>query len=476
MDCDICANKFNKGTRSVVKCGACDFECCKECMRTYLEQSTSLPHCMNCKVRLSYNFMVRHLNRSWMNDSYKNSLATIFTGKQIGLMPETQPFVEVELQRRNIVKETNQYKAELKTIYKRARKLEQAIRANGYKLRGEDVPEVLRNELVSNSSIVIDSMKKFIMACPLDQCRGFLSTQYVCGTCQKSICSECLTLKLDDHVCNELDRLSAEIIKKETKACPTCGTRIYKIDGCDQMYCTAIHNGMHCNTAFSWKTRQIEQNIHNPHYYELMRQKGVQFRNVGDVQCGGVPSARGLVRALEHFKDRIYLGDMRSYLVRLHRRISELVQYVTTTYRARVRDHDETLKNIRIKYMLKEMSYDDFSNTIYKLEYNHQKLLDIQQVLELFGISGIEALITITERTPVLPDVEWERIIEDEPNIPMIFKDHLDKTLHNLHQVRHYGNEQFKQIGITYNCSVPEYNETFEFTNVKYKMNGEKMK
>jgi len=419
--------------------------------------------------------MVRHLNRSWMTQTYKNSLAAIFTCKQIGLMTETQPYVEVELRRRDIVKETNRYKIELKELYQRARKLEHAIRANGYKLRGEDVPEVLRNELVSNSSVVIDVKKKFIMACPLDQCRGFLSTQYKCGTCQQNICSDCLTLKQDGHVCNEHDRLSAETIKKETKSCPTCGTRIYKIDGCDQMYCTAIHNGVHCNTAFSWKTLQIEKNIHNPHYYDLMRQKGIQFRNVGDVQCGGMPSVRGLTRAFEHFKDRIVLGDMRAYIARVHRRISELVQYVTTTYRARVQNHDDVLRNLRIKYMVKEINFEDFSNSVYKLEYNHQKTLDIQQVLELLSISGIEAFLSITERTPLLPDSQWDQILEDDPTIPSTFKKHLDKTLFELHQVREYCNEQFKQIGITYNCSISEYDETFVPISVKYKMNGSKM-
>ena len=477
MDCNICANPFNKGTRSSIQCGACDFSACKECTRTYLFNSTSLPHCMNCKVRFSFHFMVRHLNRSWVTTTYKECLSTIFTGKQIGLMPETQPFVEVEIQRRKIVHETTKYKNELKELYRRARKLEHAVRANGYKLRGEDVPDALRNEFVSDSSITLDAHKKFIMSCPLD-CRGFLSTQYKCGTCQKNICPDCLTLKEDEHVCNEQDRLSAETIKKETKPCPTCGTRIYKIDGCDQMYCTAVHDGVHCNTAFSWKTRQIEKNIHNPHYYELMRQKGVQFRNIGDVQCGGMPSIRGLIRVLEHFKHyivEIEVEGLRSYIVRLHRRISELVQYVTTTYRARVRDHDDRLQQLRVRYMLKEITHAEFSEAIYKAEYIHQKTLDIQQVLELLGISGIEAFITITERAPVLPDHEWERIIQDNPNVPFTFKAHLDVALNNLRQVREYCNEQFKQIGITYNSSVPEYDATFNSSMVKYKMNGNKI-
>ena len=475
MECQICANAFNKTMHTRIQCGACDFNSCKECIRTYLSNSTSLPHCMNCKARFTHHFMVRHLNRSWVNTTYKDCLTTILTGKQIGLMPETQSFVEAEIQKRNIMHEIHKYKKELRDLNIKAKKLDNAIRANGYKLRGEEVPAMLLNEYVTNSTMVVDSQKKFIMPCPLE-CRGFLSTQYKCGTCEKNICSDCLTLKEDEHTCNEEQRLSAELIKKETKGCPTCGTRIYKIDGCDQMYCTAIHNGVHCDTAFSWKTRQIEKNIHNPHYYELMRQKGVQFRNVGDVQCGGMPSVRGLTRAFEHFKEYLDWGDTRTRIARIHRRISELVQYVTTVYRARVRDHDERLQMLRVKYMMNEMSRVEFSDAVYKAEYIHQKTIDIQQVLELIGISGIEAFISITERTPLMPDSEWERILADDPTIPQQFKDHLDKTLQNLHQVREYCNEQFKQIGITYNSTVPEYDEIFNPVTVKYKMNGHKMK
>jgi len=207
-----------------------------------------------------------------------------------------------------------------------------------------------------------------------------------------------------------------------------------------------------------------------------MRQKGVQFRNVGDVQCGGMPSVRGLTRAFEHFKEYLDWGDTRTRIARIHRRISELVQYVTTVYRARVRDHDERLQQLRIRYMMKEMTRVEFSDAVYKAEYIHQKTIDIQQVLELIGISGIEAFISITERTPLMPDSEWERILADDPTIPQQFKDHLDKTLQNLHQVREYCNEQFKQIGITYNSTVPEYDEIFNPVTVKYKMNGHKMK
>ena len=88
-----------------------------------------------------------------------------------------------------------------------------------------------------------------------------------CGTCSK-----CLEIKGDtqdaDHTCDENNVKSAEIIKKDTKACPKCGTRIFKIYGCNQMWCTG------CNTAFNWATGAIyasNAQFHNPHYVYFLK-------------------------------------------------------------------------------------------------------------------------------------------------------------------------------------------------------------
>jgi len=46
------------------------------------------------------------------------------------------------------------------------------------------------------------------------------------------------------------------------------------VKNCDQMYCTQ------CNTAFSWKTGTLETGrIHNPHYYEQIRNGTIQLNN-----------------------------------------------------------------------------------------------------------------------------------------------------------------------------------------------------
>lgn len=78
--------------------------------------------------------------------------------------------------------------------------------------------------------------REFIMKCSDEACRGFLSSNYKCGTCEKWTCSQCLvTIGLEKnatHVCNPDAVATAKTIKAETRPCPKCGTRIFKIDGC----------------------------------------------------------------------------------------------------------------------------------------------------------------------------------------------------------------------------------------------------
>jgi hypothetical protein len=85
------------------------------------------------------------------------------------------------------------------------------------------------------------------------------------------------------HECNQDNLASAKLIDAETRPCPKCGARVFKISGCNQMFCTA------CNDcAFDWVTGRIETTIHNPHYFEFQRQRngGQAPRVLGDILCG----------------------------------------------------------------------------------------------------------------------------------------------------------------------------------------------
>ena len=100
-------------------------------------------------------------------------------------------------------------------------------------------------------------------------------------------CPECHVIKGLSrdavHTCNENDVATAKLLNSDTKPCPSCRTPIFKIMGCDQMWCTQ------CHTGFSWRTGMIQNShIHNPHYFEWQRQQtdGNILRNQGDIECG----------------------------------------------------------------------------------------------------------------------------------------------------------------------------------------------
>ena len=127
----------------------------------------------------------------------------------------------------------------------------------------------------------------------MENCRGFLSSSWKCGLCNSFICPDCHAVKSerqdDNHVCDEEVKATIAMIKTETRPCPKCSHAIFKIDGCDQMWCTQ------CHTAFSWRTGAISSGrIHNPHFIQFEREGGHLGRTPGDVPCGGPPNARTL--------------------------------------------------------------------------------------------------------------------------------------------------------------------------------------
>ena len=475
MDCFVCANPLNKKDRSAVTCFACEYVACKECTRTYISGSNALPQCMRCHVRFPMSFLVRKLNRSWVLTQYKSNATQVLTSIEMGKMPETQPYVEAEVERIRLRKHNMKLSKEYDELRYRMRRLTMQIQANEHLIRGEVIPEHLQ-DFADRDPILTDTRKQFVMPCPLD-CRGFLSTQYKCGTCQKTICSDCFVLKEADHTCIESNRLSAEMIKRESKGCPKCGARICKIDGCDQMYCTAQVDGVHCNTAFSWRTGKIETGtVHNPHYYELMQKKGVQLRNAGDVQCGGVPDIRVIARSIDlarrmctfTMEEGIELSELRAGLVRIHRRITEMVQYTTHEFRRKINEHEANMRRHRVNYMMNRMTKEAFADLVYKTEHDYQKNTDLHHILELISISGIETFQGMVRDFPVNMEEEWPKSLVMESFAQV------RERLSQLDQVREYCNDQLKEVSITYHCTVNVMDEVFNQVPSKFNLNGNK--
>lgn len=113
---------------------------------------------------------------------------------------------------------------------------------------------------------------------------GFLNEKYVCNCCKQEFCEDCLVVLEPNHKCKSSDKATVKMIKETTRPCPKCASRIYRISGCNQMFCTT------CHTGFDWETGKIiKSNFHNPHRMEWLNslnqnQSGTFIQ--GDIICG----------------------------------------------------------------------------------------------------------------------------------------------------------------------------------------------
>ena len=282
-ECRICFDTYNKSTRARVTCQSCGFEACRQCHATFiLDASNTLPNCMECHKEFQREFLVDSFTMKFVSKDWKEHRERVMLQKERALLPTRQPVAEM-------VKRKNDLNVQCNTILEQIN----ALRSQHYACTTEKnrLEHRIRVGPAADASLPASQREHaaFVRPCPntAANCRGFLSTQWKCNLCSMWTCKDCHEMKGDaqdtPHVCNADNLASAKLIDAETRACPKCGARVYKISGCNQMFCTA------CNDcAFDWVTGRVETVIHNPHYYEFQRQlNGGQAPRVpGDILCG----------------------------------------------------------------------------------------------------------------------------------------------------------------------------------------------
>ena len=287
---------------------------------------------------------------------------------------------------------------------------------------------------------------KFIMKCPAEECRGFLSTAYKCGTCQLWACPDCLVIKGEEkdteHTCDPGQKESVALIIKESRGCPKCGQRISKIDGCDQMFC------VDCHTAFSWITGQIVNGvIHNPHYYEFLRKQGngVAPRNLGDVPCGGIPAYTRIHRIVASSEHKVCI-------MAVHRITSEIQDQRIRMYQGRFNVEDNG--DLAVRYLMKEMSKDDMKAELIRRETKRNKHLAIRAVLEMFVNTSTILLNGLCDR--VGPNNE-EKPPPDAEELKVLADSYMT--------LRNYVNDALMNISRMKQCSVPQITAAWNWSS-----------
>lgn len=407
-DCPVCCDKFNKAGRAPVtcECADCDFTACKECTRTYLLSVTSDPDCMSCHKAWSQRFLASALNQSFMTTTYRTHRSKVLAERERARLQDSVQDAQRQLEAESLDKDIQIAQAEvgrLKVLLKEAERDRSRLAGRRY--------AITRGYLDGGEQE--EEKRHFIMPCPAEGCRGFLSTGWKCGLCGIHACKDCFEAigfrKTDPHTCNPDSVASAEAIRKETRPCPACGIRIYKIHGCDQMWCTQ------CKVAFSWRTGKKSAGVvHNPHYLEWqrsVREGGDAVRAPGDAVCGGLIgyyeqetlrrkvnaandmllSSTTAASSARSFRGR--LGFCPGHLVcavgDMYRVIAQIVNVDLPRYRENIAQLEDT-GPIRVQYLLKRIDEKQMEKLVFSQDAKRRKTLQVLHILELVGAVGTE--------------------------------------------------------------------------------------
>ena len=441
--CNICCDNYNKSNRIKILCPYCNFDVCRTCCETYI-LSENIPKCMKpeCAKEWSRKFMRENFTNIFLTSKYKTHLENILFDQEKALLPATQILVEESIIKKKIKKEINEYDLLITDLINKRQELEIQIR-QGIKVE---------------KSI-------FVRQCPSNGCRGFLSSQWKCGLCEKWSCPECHELKgltRDcEHTCDPNNVETAKLLSKDSKPCPKCQSLIFKISGCDQMWCTQ------CHTAFSWKTCKLEQNIHNPHYYEWKRKNGDNARNIGDIECGMqlTHNTISIIKnlSLRHsdlfiekqeqmrFSSKFY-STHSEYIIKICNIIINIIHNNQVELRQFEIDHVIKNQDLRIKYLENLISEEDFKILIQRNDKKNRKNNEITQVMNLANTTTTDIIY---------------RLIDNLKNSTN-GNHNIISYLNEIEEIITYCNDIFKDICFTYNTSIQyKFNESFKFIRLK---------
>lgn len=438
--CGICFETFTT-RRKKIKCQFCEFIGCSECIRRYLVESTEDPHCAECRREWTREFLhSTDLPKTFITTDLKNHREDVLADREKSLLPATQPIVEQLMEGNRIRAEVvGKLEAEKRTIIDEMSKIQARLYALNMQI-SKATAEADRLTWTAGTKPVAEAERRqFVRACPATDCRGFLSTAWKCGICETWVCPECREIKGknrdDAHTCNPEILASIKMLEADSKHCPKCATLIFRVEGCDQMWCTS------CQTAFSWSTGRVETGrIHNPHFFQWQRNNAAQAEAAFEAGgCGGVPTLSSLLRG----GGDVALGKEYVKLVSIvHQSINDIVHRVLPTYpvpNVVIQNQD-----LRVKYLMNEISLEAWKKQLQQREKEREKRHDIRAVIEMFSAVATEYLQKIGRARLTDGAIDVDQVI--------IILVEMDK-------LRTYFNTQMEIISKRYGCVVPALDE-----------------
>lgn len=328
--CGIC---LENGVPIVCSCG---LAACKLCIRRYVSDSINEACCMGCKAAYTYEFMVNTLGKTWYHTTYKTTRKNVLFDRELTKTPMAIELME-QLRDRD-------------RAYERMVELRKAHEFHQARYRESfdeyyrlcDIAAGIRRAAAPAAATTTTTV--LYGDCPKEDCSGVLDAQRVCVRCKTATCKACLEpvgdTDTESHVCDEDTLKTIEMLRKDTKPCPSCSTPIHKISGCYQMWCTK------CHTTFHYRTMEILHEVtHNPHYTEWLANNIHAARPADGARCEGRVTPFRVIDAFRRVLDK---NKMETCL-EVARFASHVRMIVLPAIRRKIERHTENPQTVRVR-------------------------------------------------------------------------------------------------------------------------------
>ena len=313
----------------------------------------------------------------------------------------------------------------------------------------------------NNNNTEVVEKRTFTRGCPQNDCRGYIQPlpgnhRLGCSLCQTECCIKCHIIvknKEDDknaavidgedeekskdkpkHVCKQEDIDTVKQLKKDTKDCPRCHALIFKISGCDVMFCTS------CNTAFSWNSGTIldANRVHNPHLAQFLARGGNVNREQlnNHEQC---PMDRERIRDINRLctffinntKSNKQLTENLNWLIR----VANICLIIYNDSENQLRGWSDNVitsncTRLRVCYLLKEIDVKKLQTEILKQDKEYKLRKELHDIYEAFSRTFVQ-LIQPMIHQPVL-DLINNSTRRNRYGGPVTDADTLSQTLRNI--------------------------------------------
>lgn len=286
--------------------------------------------------------------------------------------------------------------------------------------------ELINELLASSGSGNLEDDSSFILKCVSKKtppCKGTMRVikqhdddggHMECGLCLSSACENCHELLLPEqqHVCEPDMVLSVQEIKKTTRGCPRCGTRITRIEGgCKDMFCT------NCNQLYDWETMELHSTNTNPEYQAwLDRIKSRTPSSSSTRLTNDAEEIRQAFSASSRGEDGLTTNERNFHIMLLLRSsgleteanilsiINDIETNIVWKFVSMIPTPKE-FENNRISYMMGDISKDEWIERVERLEISGHILKTMIFILEEF----------ITESTNVIKNsfTEFEESVSN---------------------------------------------------------------